>query len=342
MAEQTLSELTGQYSSLSIIGMCKNAGKTTTLNRLIRELNDRGQPPALTSIGRDGESRDVVTATPKPEIYVRRGTLLATAAGLLPYCDITREIVRTTAMSTPLGDVVVLRALSDGFVQLAGPSMNDQLRQVANIFRSLGAEKIIVDGAISRKSLCSREVTEATVLCTGASCNRDMDKVVEETAHACFLLRLPAVEDARLTEAARRSGDRLVYLTQEYQSVTPEKENMPDGAALMRARADIRWLFVSGAVTDSLLSPLIASGGAPRPFSVVARDPSRVLLSRAVLERMQRRGWQVQVLEPVFLAAVTVNPISAYGYVFDKNEFLEKMTRAVDIPVINVEEEPND
>ena len=33
----------------------------------------------LTSIGRDGESTDVVTGTEKPGIFVREGTLIATA-----------------------------------------------------------------------------------------------------------------------------------------------------------------------------------------------------------------------------------------------------------------------
>ena len=40
--------------SLSIIGMCKNAGKTTVLNKLIAELNESRARLGLTSIGRDG------------------------------------------------------------------------------------------------------------------------------------------------------------------------------------------------------------------------------------------------------------------------------------------------
>ena len=34
----TLSELIRPYRSVSIIGMCKNAGKTTVLNRIIRDM----------------------------------------------------------------------------------------------------------------------------------------------------------------------------------------------------------------------------------------------------------------------------------------------------------------
>ena len=34
----TLSELIRPYRSISIIGMCKNAGKTTVLNQIVREV----------------------------------------------------------------------------------------------------------------------------------------------------------------------------------------------------------------------------------------------------------------------------------------------------------------
>ena len=101
----TISALIRPYRSVSIIGMCKNAGKTTVLNQLIRELNGNGQTLALTSIGRDGEDKDLVTGTQKPGIYVARGTLIATASDLiLRHCDVTREILATTGISTRLNN----------------------------------------------------------------------------------------------------------------------------------------------------------------------------------------------------------------------------------------------
>ena len=74
--------------SLSIIGMCKNAGKTTVLNKLIAELNESRVRLGLTSIGRDGESTDLVTRTAKPGIYVYEGTLVATAVDMFRLSDI--------------------------------------------------------------------------------------------------------------------------------------------------------------------------------------------------------------------------------------------------------------
>ena len=35
----TIRELIAPYASVSIIGMCKNAGKTTVLNQIIKEVN---------------------------------------------------------------------------------------------------------------------------------------------------------------------------------------------------------------------------------------------------------------------------------------------------------------
>ena len=51
-----------ETKTMSIVGMCKNAGKTTMLNWLLTQGHLQGTL-GLTSIGRDGESTDIVTGT---------------------------------------------------------------------------------------------------------------------------------------------------------------------------------------------------------------------------------------------------------------------------------------
>ena len=126
-----------QVQSMSIVGMCKNAGKTTMLNWLLAHTG-RQQVLGLTSIGRDGESTDVVTGTEKPSIFVPAGTLIATAKDMLRLGDVTQEILVTTGIPTPLGEVIIMRARSDGYVQLAGPSITAQLKEVSKTFFELG------------------------------------------------------------------------------------------------------------------------------------------------------------------------------------------------------------
>ncbi len=328
----TLTELIEPYKSISIIGMCKNAGKTTVLNRILRDC--QGKTLALTSIGRDGEDKDLVTGTKKPGIYVSQGTLVATASQLvLQHCDVTREILETTGMSTPMGDVVVLRALSDGAIQLAGPSITDQLARLREVFFQLGADQVIIDGALSRKTLCSRKVTQATILCTGASYSRSMDTVVADTAFQCQLLTLPETADPQL-QAMSGSSTRDVVLFEKngLQPVT----NLEDA---LRKSQGARAVFFGGALTDFSLKPLLMSNAPLSGLSFVVRDSTKLLLKQDSFQKLQRRGVRLEVLDSVNLVALTVNPFSAYGAHFPKEELMARMAEAVSLPVINVMED---
>lgn len=338
----TLSELIRPYRSVSIIGMCKNAGKTTVLNKIIREVAGNGQVIALTSIGRDGEDKDLVTGTKKPGIYVAEGTLVATASELiLHHCDVTREILETTGVSTPMGDVVVLRARSDGSIQLAGPSITRQLSRLNETFRAFGADLVMIDGALSRKTLCSRSVTEATVLCTGASYHKDIEVVVEDTGHACEVLTLPELEEEE-TAARIRALDEdfrgTVLFAGDGPWPLPEGMTLEDGLRQKQA-AGTRTVFFGGAMSDGLMKPLLMSSAPIKGMTFVVRDSSKILLRRDNYDKIAIRGVRLRVLESVNLVAVTVNPFSAYGFHFDKRELMERMERRVGIPVINVEDE---
>lgn len=326
----SLAELAARHRALSIIGMCKNAGKTTVLGALLGPPDKAGEGLALTSIGRDGESRDVVTDTPKPPVYIGRGALVATAEGLLPLCDATREILETTGIHTPMGEVVIFRALSDGYVQLGGPSMNSQLAWLRERFFALGARRVVIDGAAGRRSLCSRAVAEGTILCTGASYHRDMETVVGDTAHVCRLLRLPALEKG---QAQRLPDVRCALLRPEGDVVVRESGDLPLWLRQMGGRGV---LYIGGAVTDALPGSIAQAGIRPEGLTLAARDASKLLLSRRAMDSWTRRGGKMAVLDTVDLLAVTINPISAYGWRFDARAFLERMAEAAAVPVINV------
>ena len=96
---------------ISFIGMCKNAGKTSVLNEVIKRSHENNESILLTSIGRDGEELDLVTNTKKPEIYIYKNDYIATARDLIKYCDITKEIVESTGIHTPLGEIIIIKVL---------------------------------------------------------------------------------------------------------------------------------------------------------------------------------------------------------------------------------------
>ena len=328
------------YRSLSIIGMCKNAGKTTVLNSILSEMGATGKTLGLTSIGRDGESVDVVTQTHKPGIYVREGTLIATALEMLKYCDISREIVETTGFPTPLGEVVLVRARSDGNVQLAGPSITAQLAKLSGMFFSLGADVAIVDGALSRKTLCAPAVSEATILCTGASYSRDIDTVIEDTAFATLLLTLPEQADFSEEERAACPGKALFRMEDGTLRALPQELQLAD-ALRSQAYAGVRAVYVAGAVTDALLKPVLMAGKRFERLTLSAEDGSKLLIRQDTYDKLLLRGISLAVARTTRVAAITVNPFSAYGFDLDKEELRSRMQARVHVPVINVLEDLN-
>lgn len=60
------------HASIALVGICKNAGKTTMLNALLSILDRWGVAAAITSARYDGEAVDVVAGMEKPGRQARR------------------------------------------------------------------------------------------------------------------------------------------------------------------------------------------------------------------------------------------------------------------------------
>jgi hypothetical protein len=338
-----LTEFTGSAPVIAMIGMCKNAGKTTALNRLICEYGASGRRIAVTSVGRDGESVDVVTGTAKPPIYIYEGMLAATAAGLLPLSDVSREILDGTDTATPLGRVVVFIARSDGFIQLAGPSVISDMSGLRERLHGFGAETVLIDGALSRRSPVAGALDGVCILSTGASLGRDMDAVVSETAFVCRILTLPEDEPGDDHGEERRDdpgdGHGKQYkarYTAHRGGETECAEEIDELGAILKSFGPERVVF-SGAFTDTAARALLQSGAKLDGLRIIVEDSSRILIKMAAYEKLLSRGAGFQVKHGTKLAAVTINPVSAGGWSFDAVGFLEKMGDAVSVPVIDVE-----
>lgn len=327
-----LAPLVGDASTVTIIGLCKNAGKTTTLCRLLEELGD--EPVALTSVGRDGERTDVVTGTEKPEIWVRKGTLFATARGLRLLCDVTTSVEYVTDVMTPLGPVVIFRALSDGFIQLAGPSSTAQLPPLSRRFRELGARRVLIDGAAGRKSLAGAGSDGCAILCAGASMDGGIPEITAETAHTCTLFASRRPECPELCAALESVNERFALFTPDGQPLALEMNNSGQPVWGMIPKEPCV-LWVNGGVTTPMVRALSQRGA---PITVAVPDATHLLSDRSSTSVFRRRGGNFIVRQPLRIAAVCANPWSARGRHVDGPELLAALHGALELPVINVKE----
>ncbi|MBU5228038.1 hypothetical protein KQI36_15510 [Clostridium senegalense] len=332
-------DLIKDYESLSIIGMNKNVGKTTTLNKILEDTRGK-YTLGLTSIGRDGEELDRVTATEKPRIYVEKDTIIATAKECLFNSDITREILKTTNIHTPMGEIVICRALSDGYVDLGGPSVNSYMADIKNELLNFGCDLVIVDGALSRKTFASPTITKATILSTGAALSRSMRKVVEETSHTVNLLSLPHETNEDILKICneefedKRVGIIFKDLTFKSLNIKTSLEAAKEVSSLLDE--NVAYVLIRGVLTDSVIEGIMKSTNFYKNITFLCEDGTKLFLSKDNLYKFTKQGGVIKVLSPIKVLCVTTNPKSPYGYEFDKQKFVDALKEELDIPVFDV------
>lgn len=332
---RSLAELIEGYSCVAIIGMEKNAGKTTVLNHLLSS-----RPPvvqAITSIGYDGEDTDQVTGTDKPSIYVGCGTMVATASSLLGQCDFTRELLRFTGFHTPMGEVIITRARSDGFAQIAGPSTTVQMSALIGMLHELGATQVLVDGAAARKSTAAIASSEACILATGAAFSPNPDDIVEQTGHYTELLTLPEFEHETAFTCRNEDANSCILLDQSG-NICGLTSALSDECAdrIADRNGQPTTALFNGAVTRPMLQKLLGKCRRLDWLQIVAEDGTRYLINSRQKLDLTSRGASLAVRRQVNLIAVTVNPTAPSGLRLDGAELCRHLSERIDLPVFDV------
>ena len=334
-----LKEISTKYKTLSIVGMSKNAGKTTALNYLIEEAMDEGLRLGVTSTGRDGETQDLVTGTEKPRVYLDVDTLVAVPALLYELSDAGLEVVKRTNYSTAIGTLLICRVKEAGYVQVAGPVINAEQKELCQDMLDDGCDLVMIDGAIDRKTIASPDTSDAIVLATGAVISRKMNKMVEETAHVVSLYSTDELEDGLYRDSIEANNfDDKIMIISEDGSVT--KLDLVTGLGAARhideaIKEDSKFVYIPGAFTNSVISDI--NPKKLKQVRFVLKDPTKIFINPMDWGKFRKKGFRISVLKKIEIALITVNPWAPSGYTFDNILLLEEMRKAIpDIPVIDV------
>jgi hypothetical protein len=334
-----ISELCSNATRIAIYGLAKNTGKTVTLTALINELGERRCVVGITSIGRDGEARDVIDeAIKKPLIRAPAGTLVATTHLLLKGSGLRHDLLVTTPYRNPLGTVVIARLAESGVLEVAGPSLAGQIRDVIERMLSLGAEKVLVDGAINRRCASSPAICDAVIIATGAALGPSLERVVSETAEEAKRVMLPSLRDSRVARHLDRYRGNFM--------ITERGDCVPldDGFGLTGRGARLSELIASfgaidsivmhGAVCESFLQSLPQAGAVVGPVSVVASDSSKFYLNGKAVSWFEKRGIHLRVVNATKLCAITVNPVAPLSHRFDSSELVRRLTASLSLTTV--------
>jgi len=325
-----LAQLISPARRVALVGLAKNTGKTETLAAILAAHAQEGVTVGVTSIGRDGEERDVIDPRiAKPRVRLRRGSLVASTGALLRASGLTHERLVKTGVRTPLGEVVIARLQQEGAVEVAGPSAAADVRAVSEAMAGLGARQILIDGAIDRRAASAPAVAEGLVMATGAVLGEQLEAVVAATAEAVDLARLAPFADG---------GDPPVPVPRSVALGAAAQEI----AGLLRAHPKVHAFALEGALSERFLEGVLEARQerAGRELVLVARDPTKVFLSRRGPRWYERQGLSLRVREPIELLAITVNPVAPQSHSFQPGQLREAIAAAVgeEIPVVDVRE----
>ena len=327
-----------KYKIISIIGLSKNVSKTTTLNHIINLLRDR-VTIGVTSIGRDGEPYDAITELPKPKIVIEKGTIFATAADCLKNSEIESELIKITDFTTPLGIVNIYQAKNKGYVEIAGPSINKQLKILCNDLLEIGCDVIFIDGAFDRRSFASPLISDATILSTGASVSRNMEEVVDLTSHIYNLFNLEILKDDNIRRICKEIllSAQVGVINNDY-SFNKLGELTALGSSKVifdQLTKDAKFLVIKGAITDNLLGEYLTNKKVKK-FTVIATNPTKLFISKQIFYKFIKKGGHLKVLDRINLIAITVNHTSPRGYEFESSKFIELLQERINVPIFNL------
>jgi hypothetical protein len=330
---------TEHHKVFSFIGMAKNVGKTTTYNYIIKNLESKFVL-GLTSIGRDGENKDILTNQPKPKIHVSKGTFFATAEESLERSELQFKILLKTEVSSPLGRILLVKALGDGNVELSGPSIVSYLQNICTEMRLHGVELILIDGAFDRQSSAAPKLAQATILSTGAALSHDMEEVIRQTKFSIEKLSSPPLKNQEMhfliSDFLKRYNAGII---EENNELVPFKVNTSLNATdiiLEKLSLKTKYIVIKGILSTDLIKKLIKKDLDLSDFKIIIEDGTKIFTPLNLYKQFYMRGGKIEVLHPINIIAVTANPVSPYGFNFNQKQFLDELRLNLDRPVFDV------
>jgi len=315
-----------RHKAVAVVGLAKNTGKTVTVNYLVSAASHLNL--GLTSTGRDGETLDILSAEPKPSIYLPRGTVLATAKDSLRRGTARLEILAATGLSNALGEIVLARVREAGTVEISGPERTVDLKKTIALLKQR-ADLVIVDGAMDRIAASAPTVTDAVILATGAVVGRDLQTVVRETVHVAHLLMCPEAEslsaEARGLVASGRIGlqdSRGNVRALDLPTAVHAPLELLDYLDLEHRR-----LLLGGALTDEMAELLLSASRRNRGMEVIIKDGTRIFVQPVRWQKLLRAGVKVRALKAMELLAVTVNPFDPWGRQLPGPQLVESLRK---------------
>ncbi len=258
--------------------------------------------------------------------------LVATATTCLETSTIEYILFEKTGVNTPLGEIVIVEVTKKGEVLVAGPSTNTDMAKIIRKFHKYNPVKILVDGALFRKSIASTKLVDSVILVTGASYHKDMNIVVNDTHSLLSQLTLKKADNQYLDQYKMIDN----YFLDKDKQVLVKGSLIANESILTTGLQKYKTLVLKGALTNRIVDLLVKNRNNLVLEEIIVRDGSHILISDSNYQFIQKMGIELKAYKQIDVLFVAYNPTSPYRYQFDNQEFKKELQTKLQEEVINV------
>jgi hypothetical protein len=191
MKNKTLKEYFQNKEVISVLGLSKNAGKTTFLNWFLENIGS--ESVGIFSTGRDGEEYDLVGGHEKPKVLIPTGSFYVTFAEEAQRQSPFVNIIAKTKFKAGGKELWILKALADLEAEIVGPASVGEQEQLTKQLQDIGCKQVLIDGALDRKSIALSSLVDDNILAASATFG-SCEEILEELKKNISLSNIPTTD----------------------------------------------------------------------------------------------------------------------------------------------------
>lgn len=339
-----LFENISNLNALAIVGLSKNSGKTSLLNFLLSKMDTEKKSIGVLTTGRDGETKDLVFKSDKPEVMLKKGVLFSTFYQEASIQSPFIEIKGILDIETPMGNIVIAETKEDIKTQIIGPPSVYEQKYVVNFMRDAGADLIFIDGSLDRRSILLSELCDGVIYVAGASYTNKMPKIVSELEKEYNKTLIPKLSKSLIDADLKNNLDKNNVIIKYKDDNEFYLDSLLGKDQLLKEKLkgqqnSIKDIFINTSFTDRIFDKVKHQ---LRKFKgrLIFLNSFNILLNEDNFKLLLTHC-DTYTINNVPLLAFGVNSFSDTGYHIDCDEFRNTLrSKYPDIPVLDIMEVP--
>lgn len=315
-------------SRIAIIGLSKNAGKTTFLNWVLK-----AAPTSRIGVfttGRDGENKDTVTGLKKPAVFLPADCLFTTTSLVVSERSSYIRLVEKLPYKAGKQQLWLALTLFPTQVEIVGPPTVTAQIAITKRMESHGATYIFIDGSLDRKAVVQYEHIDHVVIVAGTAVG-SLSKLKEELQRLIEWMQIPTSDYYPNNNATIGYIVENEWYETEYVSLLGYESTITQLITNKKATA----VYLPGVLTDNswAKSAFLQTG-----VKLYIRHPFQLQWKANRTHQLLSEN-RLFCLQQVPIRLVAINSYSPDGHHIDSDQLRTEIRQLITtLPVIDVKE----